>query len=152
MHRTTLSATAALAISLVLANSAGAETTAENAIKYRHAVMETMAGHAEAFAMIAFGQVENAEFLQGHADSLASAGAQLAVLFPEGSGVGETGALSAIWDEPDKFGEAVTKAQQATAALPDAVASGDKKTIAGAFKVLGEACKGCHENFREEHE
>jgi len=131
---------------------AGAETTPENAIKYRHAVMEAMAGHTSAFSMIAFGMVDHPDFLQSHANAIADAMAQVGVLFPAGSGQGETEALPAIWEEPDKFSAAVAEAEKAATGLRDAAASGDRKTIAGAFKTLGQACKGCHESYREEHD
>lgn len=129
---------------------AGAETTPENSIKYRKAVMDAMAGHTSAFSMIAFGMVDQPEFLEGHANALADAGAQLSILFPEGSGEGDTHALPEIWDDADKFSEAVAKGEKASADLRAAAASGDKKAIVGAFKALGQSCKGCHESYREE--
>jgi cytochrome c556 len=156
MQRSFLSALSALFISLVLllgsSISAYAETTPKNAIKYRHAVMEAMAGHTGAFSMIAFGMVEHTEYLQSHANALADAGAQLKILFPEGSGEGDTHALAAIWENPEEFSVAVAEAEKATAALRDAAASGDRKTKSKAFKVLGQTCKGCHEKYREEEE
>jgi cytochrome c556 len=150
MQRLFTSTLPTLLLLLALAVPAGAETSSENAIKYRHAVMEAMAGHTSAFSMIAFGMVDHPEFLQSHANALADAGAQLTMLFPEGSGEGETHALPAIWEEPEKFGAAVAKAEKATAELRDAAASGDRKAIVSAFKALGQSCKGCHESYREE--
>jgi cytochrome c556 len=150
MQRLFTSTLPTLLLLLALAVPAGAETSSENAIKYRHAVMEAMAGHTSAFSMIAFGMVDHPEFLQGHANALADAGAQLTMLFPEGSGEGETHALPAIWEEPEKFSAAVAKAEKATAELRDAAASGDRKSIVSAFKALGQSCKGCHESYREE--
>lgn len=150
MQRLFTSTLPTLLLLLALAAPAGAETSSENAIKYRHAVMEAMAGHTSAFSMIAFGMVDHPEFLQSHANALADAGAQLTMLFPEGSGEGETHALPAIWEEPEKFGAAVAKAEKATAELRDAAASGDRKSIVSAFKALGQSCKGCHESYREE--
>ncbi len=150
MQRLFASAILALLISLSLSNPVGAETTAENAIKYRHAVMGTLAGHTSAFSMIAFGMVDHPEFLQSHANALADAGAQLKMLFPAGSGEGETHALPAIWEEPEKFAAAIDNAEKATANLRDAAASGDRKTIVSAFKALGQSCKGCHESYRED--
>ena len=142
----------AMALTIMLAGSAGAETTGENWIKYRHAVMSSMAGHAEALAMLSFGQVDKPEFAASHASALANAAAELPVLFPTGSGEGETEALPLIWEDRAKFDEAVEEAVNATAALNEAVAGGDKKAVAGAFKTVGAACKGCHENFRAEHD
>jgi cytochrome c556 len=150
MQRLFTSTLPTLLLLLALAVPAGAETSSENAIKYRHAVMEAMAGHTSAFSMIAFGMVDHPEFLQSHANALADAGAQLTMLFPEGSGEGETHALPAIWEEPEKFSAAVAKAEKATAELRDAAASGDRKAIVSAFKALGQSCKGCHESYREE--
>jgi cytochrome c556 len=150
MYRLVTSTLPILFLLLAVAIPADAETSAENSIKYRHAVMDAMAGHTSAFSMIAFGMVDHPEFLQSHANALADAGAQLKMLFPEGSGEGETHALPAIWEEPEKFAAAIEEAEKATAALRDAAASGDRKTIVGAFKALGQSCKGCHENYREE--
>jgi cytochrome c556 len=150
MYRLLTSTLPTLFLLLALAMPAGAETSAENAIKYRHAVMDAMAGHTSAFSMIAFGMVDHPEFLQSHANALADAGAQLKILFPEGSGEGETDALPAIWEEPEKFAASIEEAEKATAALSDAAASGDRKAIVGAFKALGQSCKGCHESYREE--
>ncbi len=150
MQRSFAIAIPALIVLLGLSMPAGAETSAENSIKFRHAVMQAMAGHTGAFSMIAFGMVDHPEYLQSHANALADAGAQLKVLFPEGSGEGETHALSAIWEEPEEFRAAVAKAEKATAELRDAAAGGDRKTIVSAFKTLGESCKGCHERYRED--
>ena len=142
----------ALFISLSFCTSAGADSDAENAVKFRHAVMNAMAGHTGAFSMIAFGTVDHPEFLQSHADALADMGAQIKVLFPAGSGGDESHAKPAIWEEPEKFSEAVTRAKKATAELRDAAATGDRKVIMNAFKAVGQACKGCHESYREEHD
>ena len=152
MQRSIVSAITVLLISLSFSITAGAETTPENAIKYRQAVMGAMAGHTGAFSMIAFGMVDHPEYLQSHANALADAGAQLKILFPEGSGEGDTHALPAIWEEPEEFSAAAAEAERATAELRGAAASGDRKTITQAFKAVGLACKGCHENYREEHD
>jgi cytochrome c556 len=152
MQRSFVSVILTLFIALSFSIPAGAEATAENSIKYRKAVMQAMAGHTGAFTLIAFGMVDQPEFLQSHANALADAGAQLSVLFPEGSGEGDTDALDDIWKDPGAFSAAVTKAEKASADLRSAAASGDKKTIVAAFKALGQSCKGCHESYREEHD
>jgi len=152
MHRSLARVILALFIALSFSFPAGAETTAENSIKYRKAVMQAMAGHTGAFTLIAFGMVDQPEFLQSHANALADAGAQLSVLFPEGSGEGDTDALSDIWSDSEAFSTAVAKGEKASADLQSAAASGDKKAIVAAFKALGQSCKGCHESYREEHD
>jgi cytochrome c556 len=152
MHRQIVSALAALLVALSLWTPAGAETKPEDAIKYRHAVMTGMAAHIEALSMIALGMVDHPDHLQNHAEALANAGAELSVLFPSGSGEGDTEALPIIWEEPDKFSAAVAEAEKTTAALRDAAAGGDRKAVIDAFKAAGKACKDCHEHYREEHD
>lgn len=117
--------------------------------KYRHAVMETMKGHITALSMVAFGQLEDTGFMQSHADSLANAAKELDVIFPADSGAGSE-ALPTVWEQPEKFAAAVEASQSATAELAAAVGGGNRGAIAGAFKKVGDACKGCHEDFRAE--
>jgi len=117
--------------------------------KYRHAVMETMKGHITALSMVAFGQLEDTGFMQEHADGLANAAKELDAIFPEGSGAGSE-ALPAVWQQTEKFAAAVEANQSATAELQAAVGTGNRGAIAGAFKKVGDSCKGCHENFRAE--
>ena len=152
MQRLPLIVFTALLTTLLTVNIAGAETSVENSIKYRQAVMGSMAAHIEVLSMMAFNKVEPNEFYQGHAEALANATAELKYLFPDGSGQGETEALAAIWENPDEFDAARSKAEQAFAALRDAVASGDSKAVVGAFAAAGKSCKGCHEKYREEHD
>ena len=152
MQRSVLSALTALLIALVAVSIASAETSDEDAIKYRQAVMGSMAAHIEILSMMAFNKVEPNEFYQSHAEALANATAELKVLFPEGSGQGETDALPAIWENPDDFNAVRSTAGQTFAALRDAVAGGDRKAVTSAFAAAGKSCKGCHEKFREEHD
>lgn len=148
MRRTITIGLAALAVAASLASAA----TPEDAIKYRHSVMETMAGHVNAISLIFAGKVEHQEYLLSHAEALAAGGDQVGKLFPPGSGVGKTEALPLIWQEPDKFQKATERVKAATAQLRDAIKSGDKAAIGNAFKPVGDACKGCHDRYREEEE
>lgn len=150
MSRSLARLIAGFPIALLCANSALAEITPENQIKYRQAVMTAMKGHITAISMLALDQVEDQGFLQQHADALASASAELKTVFQAGSRGEDTHALDAIWDEPEEFAEALEAAEQATDALREAVATGDGKAVVNAFKETGDSCKGCHETFRAE--
>lgn len=153
MHRLPVRALAALVVALGLVVSAGAETKPENNFKHRHAVMDAMKGHVSAISLLAFNQVpDEGTFLIEHASALAALGRELPYVFPEGSRVEDSHALPAIWENPDKFAAAVDRATSAMAELDQAVRADDRRAIAGAFKNVGDACKGCHEDFREEHE
>ncbi len=119
--------------------------------KYRHSVMEAMKGHISALSMLAFGQIEDTGFMQAHADALVTAGAELDGIFPQDSAEGSH-ALPEIWSQPEKFAAALDDYKTSSIAMQTAVQSGDRKAVAGAFKNLGNSCKGCHESFREEHD
>lgn len=116
--------------------------------KYREVVMEGLGSHTGALAMIFSGRVDLPDQLQAHADAIAAAGQQIGTLFPAGSEGGE--ALPLIWEEPEEFQARVAKVEEATAGIAAAAKSGDRKTLAQAFKALGESCKGCHDRYREE--
>jgi cytochrome c556 len=146
MRRLTTTVSAAL---LVTAGAAAAATP-QDAIKYRQAVMNTMSGHVAAISLIFSGKVEHQEYLPAHAEALAAGGEQLGKLFPAGSGAGDTDALPAIWSDAAAFQKAVEAGRTATAALRDAVKSGDKAAIGRSLKPVFDSCKGCHDKFREE--
>ncbi|MCC7258519.1 MAG: cytochrome c [Gammaproteobacteria bacterium] len=133
---------------LLTASLAGAATP-EDAIKYRQAVMMTMAGHVNAINLIFTGKVEHQDALVGHAEALAAAGAQVDRLFPAGSGVGKTDALALIWQEGERFTKATQAARSATSQLRDAVRSGDRATIGRSLKPVFDSCKGCHDRYQK---
>lgn len=126
-----------------------AETTPEDAKDYRSAVMTAMRGHIGAASLTVRGLVGDHGQLLGHAEGLSNAAAELKHIFPEGSNVGESEALPAIWAEPEKFAEAIQATVDAAAAFEDAVASEDAEAIGAAFRNVGMSCRGCHDNFRQ---
>jgi len=150
MQRKILGTMVILMIGCGLFASAGTAATPEDAIKYRHSVMQAMSGHVNAFLLIASNKVDARQFLQGHADTVANLSRELDGLFPKGSGEGDTDALPAIWGDSEKFAASVTKMQETAGALQEATRTGDDKIIMSAFATAGKACKGCHETFRAE--
>ena len=149
MRQRKLTALLSLA-TLVFASSSFAATAPADAIKYRKAVMSAMAAHTNAFSMIFLGRVEHQDHLRAHVTALAEMGTELKVLFPAGTGTGDTDALPLIWQEQEKFAQLVTAAEKSTAELRDAVTAGDKAATMKAFKAVGESCKGCHDSYRKE--
>lgn len=122
--------------------------TAEDAKDYRLAIMTSMRGHVVAASMHVRDLVEDNGFLAAHAEGLANGARELKHVFPPGSNVGESEALPVIWEQPEKFREAVEEAERATLAFKEVVANGDKAAIARAFREVGAACRGCHDRFR----
>lgn len=129
-----------------------AETSAEDAKKYRLSIMTALKGHIGAASMTVRGLVDNNGQLAGHAAGLVSGTAELNNIFQEGSAVDDSEALPAIWEQAEKFAAAIKNSQEATVAFQEAVAGGDDEAIGAAFRNMGESCGGCHDDFREEHD
>ena len=87
-----------------------------------------------------------------HAQGLANSAMELGNIFPEGSNVGESEALPLIWEEPEEFAAAIVKVQDASLEFVEAAENGDAEAIGGAFRNLGMACRGCHDQFRVAHD
>ena len=126
-----------------------ADTTPEDAKDYRAAIMTTLGGHIGAASMVVRGLVDDNGQLVAHAAGLANGAAELENVFQEGSNVGESEALPAIWEKPEEFAEAIQALVEATAVLEEAAASGEQEAIGAAFREVGMSCRGCHDNFRQ---
>ncbi|MDH4108884.1 MAG: cytochrome c [Gammaproteobacteria bacterium] len=149
MQRKIVATVVAAAITLGISIQVVAETTPEDARDYRGSVMTALRGHIGASSMILRGLVEDNGQLLNHAESLANTALELKNLFPAGSNVGESKALPAIWEQQEKFAEAIKATVDATAAFEDAVVGGDAEAIGAAFRAMGQSCRGCHDNFRQ---
>lgn len=143
---------AALAISLASMLTAStvavADTTPEDAKAYRASVMTTLRGHVSAASMHVRELVDDNGFLKAHADGLANGAKELKYIFPAGSDVDDSEALPIIWEQPEEFQKAIGNAEKATEAFSEAVSGGDRAAIAAAFRDVGAACRGCHDQFR----
>ena len=116
-------------------------------IDYREHTMEAIGGHMQALSDILRGKVRHKDHLSVHAAALASLAEIAPKLFLPGSGDGETEALPAIWENPEDFAERLEAFREAGVGLRAAVETeGD---VAAATQKLGQACKGCHDNYRE---
>jgi cytochrome c556 len=122
----------------------------EQAVKYRQNVMSAMGG----LVGVAIGHLRDG-FTYGPdlgmtASALQALSADIAALFPEGTDFGETDATAEVWSDRAGFEDKSKEAADATAAFAEAVKSGDKAATMQAFKSVGDACKGCHETYRED--
>lgn len=116
--------------------------------KYREGVMKAIGGHMSSISAIMRGQT-HADNLTVHAQSLAALSKIVPTVFPEGSGVGKSEALAAVWENPAEFKQATEKLVSAARDFAAAAESGEN--IGQALRGLGQSCKGCHDDFREEH-
>ncbi len=129
-----------------------AETSAEDAFKYRQYIMTALKGHAGAVSTQTRGLAGDSDYVSNHAKAIAGLGTELHTIFAEGSNVEDSEALPVIWEEPEEFAAAVAKAEEAMTALGVVADGGDMQAIGAAFMNVGKACKGCHERFRVEHD
>ena len=128
------------------------ETTPEDAADYRIATMTALRGHVFAASLISRGLVEDQGFLINHAQGIANGVAELHRVFPAGSPIEGSEALPVIWEKPDEFAAAIERAKEATTAFVEVAASGDEEAIGAAFRNVGMACRGCHDDFRVEQD
>lgn len=152
MHRKIMSAVLATILTAGLSAQIFAEPSAEDAYKYRESIMTSLKGHAGAISMQTRGLAGDPRHISSHAQAIANLGAELGSVFQEGSNIEGSEALPIIWEEPEKFAEAIAKAEKAMAALGAAASDNNVEAIGRAFRKVGEACKGCHDRYREEHD
>jgi cytochrome c556 len=146
-----LKSTAIVVLTLALSGPAVAADP-KDIIDYRQSIMTAVKGHNAAAQDIIRGKVAFNDYLAAHADAIVALFAELDHIFPEGSDFGETAALPAIWEKPEEFAEAKQEAREAADKLAEAAASGDFFAIEEAHRQLGDACKGCHREFRKKDE
>ena len=125
-----------------------AEPAPEDAAKYRQAVMKALSGHNGALRLIVADRAGNAAKLTNHIEALANLADEVGDVFQAGSDLDDDEALPAIWENPDAFANAVTRFEEAAAALKTVAANNDIESVNSALKDFGDACKGCHEDFR----
>jgi cytochrome c556 len=133
-------------IVLLLAGAASAEESA--AVKYRQTTMKAVGGHMGAIGAIAKGQVDHPLDLAVHVSSLAALSGIVPELFGEDAKGGD--ALPKIWSEPDEFKKRLDAFRAAATDLDALVKAGDTTNFPKAVGTLGQACKGCHDNFKKE--
>jgi cytochrome c556 len=133
-------------IGLVALGAASAAIASEGELEYREHTMEAIGGHMQAAVDILRQKVPHASHMTIHADALAALSGIVGTLFPEGSEGGD--ALPAIWEEPEDFAERVEAMREAATAFSAAARSNDDAALGQAFQALGQACKGCHDNYR----
>lgn len=73
-------------------------------------------------------------------------------VFPEGSIVGDSKALPAIWENWEEFTAIVERGRAGAEAGVAAAQAGDAQAYAAAFKTIGGSCGQCHKQFRAEDE
>lgn len=147
---------AVLAATLLTAGPAAAQSgqamSGEDAIEYRRAVFEVIAGNFKPMGAMVEGKIDyDAERFARNAERVAALSRMALEGFEGGPHAGEdTEALDAIWDQWEKFQQGMQQLQERAQALASAAEGGELSQVRGPFVEVADTCKGCHDNFREE--
>ena len=82
------------------------------------------------------------------ADILIKNFTNLPAMFPEGSIVGESKALPAIWENKADFDGIFAKDLESAKAMKAAAEAGDADAYGAAMKAIGGSCGECHQKYR----
>ena len=148
-------APALLAVALVAplhAAAAGSPTpTAAEAVRTRVAGLRELGAAFKNVSDGMRGGEPQVILIQQSARQIKNASAAMDGWFPAGSGPQrgiKTAAKPEIWTQAARFAAAKANFARQADMFQAAAASGDAATIRGAFRQLGGACKGCHDQFR----
>ena len=136
----------------VVAGGALAQSAVEGAIKARKAHMQLQAFNLGPLGAMAKGEMPyDAAVASAAAGNLtALVGMNMGRYWPEGSAQGQaegTRALPAIWENGEDVMAKAAALNEAVTAL-NAAAGTDLASLQGAMGAVGEACGGCHEDYR----
>ena len=118
-------------------------------IKYRQNVMKSTAGHMGAIVDILKNGLSLKAHVSDHARSMLQNSRMTLSMFPKGTGLGNTKARPAIWENWSKFESAVQDFERESAKLAKVAESGDIEALAKQVRATGKTCGGCHRNFRQ---
>ncbi len=118
-------------------------------IKYRQNVMKSTAGHMGAIVDILKNDLPLQAHILDHARSIQQNSKMTLAMFPKGTGLGNTKAKPAIWENWSKYESAVNAFVRESSELVKVAESGDMKALAKQFRATGKTCGGCHKDFRE---
>ena len=119
-----------------------APATPEEAVAMRKALMKQDGGILRSAAPLTGAEAVTA--MQTLKDNYS----HIPALFPEGSIVGDSEALPAIWENWDAFVAIAKTGEDAAAAGLVAAQAGDTAGYAAALQTLQGTCGACHQQFR----
>jgi cytochrome c556 len=127
------------------------QSPAEDAIKYRQGVFQGFKWHFGPLVAMVKGELDYDQVTAlHHANAIAALSKTIHEGFAAGSGPGEnTAALAAVWEKPSEFKAATETAIAGAAALVASVETGEAQSLGAGVGGMGQACKGCHDNFRK---
>ena len=122
----------------------------EPIVDYRQGAMSAVGGNISAVAAIVMSGADFRDNLPEHTRALVALTEDIPALFPEGSEHADSDARAAIWEDFEAFESLSFDTHEAARNLHEAVTAGaDDAELMSAFRVLGESCRSCHDDFRD---
>ena len=150
MKRSGMAVVVALALGIA-AGAALAQAKPEQLVKQRQSVMTLQGKYFGPLAAMAQGKAPyNADIVRRNAVFLDNLTRMPWDTFDPGTkDVKPSGALPAIWEQPDKFKEAASRLENEAHKLYEVSRSGDEAAVKAQIGAVGKSCGGCHESFRQ---
>jgi cytochrome c556 len=151
MNRSLLAALTLLAATVSLPAAAQFQKP-EDAVKYRQSAMFVMANHFGRIGAMANGRAPyDAAAATANAEIVATMSMLPFAGFVDGTAGTEKGKASAtIWSKRGEFDAGAKKMQEEVAKLVAAAKTNNLDNLKTAFGAVGQACKACHDNFRNQ--
>jgi len=141
---------ALLCLAGLISLSAQAQMKPEDAIKLRQSAMKLIGYNFGSIgAMVNDKKPYNKDEAIRNATNIEGLVSQPWEFFIPGTDKGETKAKADIFKDADKFKAANEKLQAEAAKLAQVSKSGDMAALKTQFGATAQACKNCHDNFRE---
>ena len=118
-------------------------------IKYRQNVMKATGSHMGAIVSILKNRLPLKSHIVDHAHSILQNSKMTLAMFPKNSGIGDTKAKKAIWENWSKFESATKDFIGESTKLAKLAESGDMKAFAKQVRATGKTCGSCHKYFRK---
>ncbi|MEQ8232746.1 MAG: cytochrome c [Gammaproteobacteria bacterium] len=129
-----------------------ADPKPEDAVEYRQGIMMAMGWNVGPMGAMAKGEIPfDAERFSFHATRVAVLAQMAFEGFPPSSKSAESHAKAAMWDNYPDFEERMKKLEDSTARLAEIAEAGDKGATLAQFGDTVKVCKGCHDEYQEEH-
>lgn len=151
-NRTLLTVLVVLALGAV-ALTLSAQDEPAPALQYRQKLMQ---GHRASMGSI--GDIMKHKLpvgmkhVAGHATALSNYAALIPGAFEEKVSEGLTDAKPEVWQNWNDFLAKASNLEQAAKTLASAAEGGDMQAVMGGLKGVGDACRGCHDNYRKPEE
>lgn len=142
----------AAVLAVVIASGAATALDAPAAIKERQDFYKDIGKSMKGIGEELKSSSPNVADIQKYSAAIDAAAPKAPSFFPAGTGPEagvKTGAKAEIWQKPDEFKKDAADFAAAAHTLNVAAQSGDVAAVKDAAGKLGEACKACHQTFRE---